>query len=104
PIVGELAETPAQLEARTFIALKRFLAADAAGVPLVILLDDGGRASPETINLGHYLAAGLASSPVLLACVARPSLFESHPSFGEGDATLTRIEIGPLAPTEASEL
>ena len=30
PVVEPLAETPAQLEARTFIALKRLLAADAA--------------------------------------------------------------------------
>ncbi len=103
-VIGELAETPAQLEARTFIALKRFLAADAAVQPLVIVLDDGERASPETINLWHYLAAGLASSPVLLACVARPALFESHPTFGEGDAPLTRIDLGPLPPAEAAEL
>lgn len=103
-VIGELAETPAQLEARTFIALKRFLAADAAVKPLVIILDDGERASPETINLWHYLAAGLASSPVLLACVARPALFEIHPTFGAGDAPLTRVELGPLAPAEASEL
>ncbi len=104
PIVGPLAETPSQLEARTFIALRRLIAADAARTPLFIAIDDVERASPETINLVHYLAAGLASSPLTILCVARPSLFDTHPTFGEGDAPLTRLELGPLDETEAGEL
>ena len=104
PVVGPLAEAPAQLEARTFIAVKRLVAADAARSPVVLALDDVERASPETVNLVHYLAAGLGSSAVMLLCVARPSLFETHPSFGEGDAPLTRLELGPLDEDEAAEL
>src|SRR5262249_44141535 len=104
PVVVPLAETPAQLEARTFIALKRLLAADAAKTPLVIAIDDVERGSPETVNLLHYLAGGLGSAPVPLLCGARPSLFEAHPSFGEGDADLVRVELGPLDEAEASEL
>ncbi|HEY2747247.1 MAG TPA: AAA family ATPase, partial [Polyangia bacterium] len=104
PVVEPLAETPAQLEARTFIAIKRLLAADAAKTPLVIAIDDVERASPETVNLLHYLAAGLGSSPVTLLCVARPSLFETHPTFGEGDVDLVRLELGPLDDAEAAEL
>jgi len=38
PVVEPLAETPAQLEARTFIALKRLVAADAARAPLCIAI------------------------------------------------------------------
>jgi tetratricopeptide (TPR) repeat protein len=104
PVDEPLAETPLQPEARTFIALKRLLAADAARQPLVIILDDAEQAAPETVNLIHYLAAGLQSSPVMLLCVARPSLFVTHPSFGDGDATLMRLELGPLDEAEAEEL
>lgn len=104
PVVEPLAETPAQLEARTFIALKRLLAADAQKAPLVLAIDDVERASPETVNLIHYLAAGLGSSPVTLLCVARPSLFDTHPAFGEGDVDLVRLELGPLDDAEAGEL
>lgn len=104
PIVGPLAETPAQLEARSFIAVRKLVAADAAHTPLVLIIDDVERASPETVNLVHYLAAGLGSSPVVILCVARPSLFESHPSFGEGDVSLQRIELGPLSDDESAEL
>lgn len=104
PIVEPLAETPAQLEARSFIAVKRLIAADAARSPLVLIIDDVERASPETVNLVHYLAAGLGASPVVLLCVARPSLFEAHSSFGEGDVSLQRMELGPLPEDEAAQL
>jgi tetratricopeptide (TPR) repeat protein len=104
PVVEPLAETPTRLEARTFIALKRFLAADAAKQPLVLIIDDVERASPETVNLIHYLAAGLTSSPLTLFCVGRPSLFDAHPSFGDGDVTMERIELQPLVDAESAEL
>jgi tetratricopeptide (TPR) repeat protein len=103
-VIEPLAEAPTQLEARTFIAVRRFLAADSAKRPLVLVLDDIQRASPETVNLAHYLAAGLASSPVTILVVGRPSLFDAHPSFGEGDVTLDRIELGPLSDDESGEL
>src|SRR5258707_1128013 len=45
PIVEPLAESPKQLEARMFIAARRFLAADARRGPLMLLLDDVERAS-----------------------------------------------------------
>jgi tetratricopeptide (TPR) repeat protein len=103
-VVAPLEETPAQLEARTFLALRRLLAADAARAPLVLVFDDVESASAETINLIHYLAAGLAASPVTLLCIGRPTLFEAHPTFGEGDTALRTVELGPLAAAEAREL
>ena len=104
PVLEPLVDNSAQLEARTFIAVRRFLAADSEKSPLVLILDDVERASPETVNLTHYLGAGLESSPVALIAVGRPQLFEVHPSFGEGDAPLTRIELGPLSPEESEQL
>ncbi len=104
PIVEPLADQPQQLETRTFIALKRFLAADAERGPLVLCFDDLERAGAETINLIHYLAAGLASSPVMLLVSARPTLHDVHPSFGEGEVQLERIDLGPLDEYEAENL
>lgn len=104
PIVEPLAESPQQLEARMFIAVKRFLAADAERGPLVLCFDELERAGNETINLLHYLAAGLQSSPVMLVAVARPTLYDAHPAFGDGEAPLTRIDVGPLDEREAEEL
>ncbi len=104
PVVQPLADSPAQLESRTFIAVRRFLASEAQRQRLVVLIDDVDRASAETVNLLHYLAAGLAEQPVLLVCFARPELFELHPTFGEGDVALERIALGPLPADEAVQL
>lgn len=104
PIVEPLLETPQQLEARTFIAVRRFLAADATAGPLVCCLENLELSGPETVNLLHYLAAGLSSSPVVILGTARDSLYERHPSFGEGDVPLVRIDLGALTDTEAQDL
>lgn len=104
PIVGPLIETPQQLEARTFIAVRRFLAADAEAGPLILCFENLEHCGPETINLLHYLSAGLASSPVVILGTARASLFEAHPSFGDGDVELTRVEVGPLTDDESRAL
>jgi tetratricopeptide (TPR) repeat protein len=104
PIVTPLSDNPKQLEGRTFIALRRFFAADAAAGPLVLCFENLELAGPETINLLHYLTAGLARSPVLLACTARPTLFERHPSFGHTDVPLERVELQPLSDDEARAL
>jgi RNA polymerase subunit RPABC4/transcription elongation factor Spt4 len=61
PIIAPLVESPQQLEARTFLALRRFLAADAAAGPLVLCFENLELAEPESLNLLHYVVAGLSS-------------------------------------------
>ncbi|MBT8492837.1 MAG: tetratricopeptide repeat protein [Deltaproteobacteria bacterium] len=104
PVIGPLLDAPQQLETRTFIAVRRLLAADAASSPLVLAIENLELCGPETINLLHYLAAGMASSRVFILGTARNSLFARHPSFGEGDVPLQRIELGPLTADESVEL
>ena len=103
-VVQPLADSPSRLQARTFIAVRRFFEADAKRSRLTLVLDDVERASTETINLLHYLAVGLADLPVLIICVGRPELFEAHPTFGEGELVLERIQLEPLSAEEAAEL
>ncbi len=104
PIIEALSSTPRQLEARIFIALRKFLAADAAAGPLVLCLENLELCGAETINLLHYLGAGLSRSPIFMVTTARSLLFERHPSFGEGDVELEQIILGPLPPDEALAL
>ncbi len=104
PVVGPLIESPQQLEARTYIAMRRFLAADADQGPLVLCVENLELCGAETINLLHYLAAGLAASPVVIIGTAREALYDKHPSFGEGDVPLDRIDLGPLEDAEATKL
>ena len=104
PVVGPLVGTPQRLESRMFIALRRFLAADSQARPLLLAFENLDLCGPETINLLHYLAAGLASSPAMLLGTARSTLYERHPSFGEGDVPVQRIDLGPLTPEESEQL
>jgi tetratricopeptide (TPR) repeat protein len=104
PIIAPLAEAPQQLEARTFLALRRFLAADAERAPMVLCLENLELAEPESINLLHYLAAGLTQSRVVLLGTARATVYDRHPSFGSVDVALEQIELGPLDQGEIDEL
>jgi tetratricopeptide (TPR) repeat protein len=104
PVLAPLVDSPQQLEARTYIALRRFLAADANAGPLVLCLENLELCGTETINLLHYLAAGLRSAPVLMLCTARELLYDRHPSFGDTDVPLAELRLGPLDDHEAGTL
>lgn len=104
PVVTPLLESPQQLESRTFLALRRFLAADAERRPLVLCLENLELCGAETVNLVNYLAAGLRSSPVMIAVTGQASLFDIHPGFGAGDIAPERIELGALSGTDTDEL
>lgn len=104
PVVGPLADAPQQLEMRTFLALKRLLAAWAERGPLVICIDDLDRAGAEVVNLLNYLVAGLGSAPVLVLAAARPALSQVHPSFGQGERPAENVLLSPLPPEAAEAL
>lgn len=104
PVVTPLLETPQQLESRTFMALRRFLTADAERRPLVLCLENLELSGAETVNLVNYLAAGLRTSAVLLVATARESLFELHPGFGAGDIPPDRIELAALSTDDIDDM
>ena len=104
PVVTPLLESPQRLEARLFMALKRFLTAEAERHPVVLVIENLELCGQDTINFLHYLAAGLRDSRVLLVGTSTPNLFERHPSFGDGEVTPIRIELGSLSAGEAEDL
>jgi tetratricopeptide (TPR) repeat protein len=104
PVVEPLVESPHQLEARMFMAVRRFLIADARQGPLVLCIENLELCAAETINLLHYLVAGLSGAPVAIVGTARSVLFDRHPSFGDSDIPLTCIDLGPLAADEAEAM
>ena len=104
PIVAPIAGSPQRLEARLFMALKRFLAAESERYPLVVVIENLELCGADTINFVHYLAAGLRDHRVVIIGTATPDLMTRHPGFGEGDVTPARIELGALTPAESEEL
>jgi tetratricopeptide (TPR) repeat protein len=104
PVVAPLVEAPQRLETRVFMAVRRFLAAEAERRPLLLVLENLELCGQESINLIQYLAAGLAQSQILIVATATAALLERQPAFGEGDVPLARFELGALDPEEAEEL
>jgi len=104
PIVTPIAGSPQRLEARLFMALKRFLVAESERYPLLIVIENLEQCGADTINFVHYLTAGLRHHRVAIIGTATAALAARHPTFGEGDITPVRIEIGALAPAEAEDL
>jgi tetratricopeptide (TPR) repeat protein len=104
PIVTPLLGSPQRFEARLFMALKRFLAAESERYPLLIVIQNLEQCGADTINFMHYLAAGLRDHRVTIVGTATAALSERHPAFGEGDVPPVRVELGPLSPNEAEDL
>ncbi|HEU4733980.1 MAG TPA: tetratricopeptide repeat protein [Kofleriaceae bacterium] len=104
PIVTPILGSPQRLEARLFMALRRFLAAECERYPLLIVIENLEQCGADTINFVHYLAAGLRDHRVTIIGTATAALSARHPEFGEGDVPPVRVEIGPLSPNEAEDL
>jgi tetratricopeptide (TPR) repeat protein len=104
PIVTPLLDSPQRLEARLFMALRRYLAAEAARRPVLLLVENLERCGADTINFLRYLAAGVRGARLAIVGTATAALFERHPTLSAGDDAPAVIELGPLPPAEAEAL
>jgi class 3 adenylate cyclase len=82
-----------------FWAVRVLLERLAREQPLVIVLDDIHWAEPALLDMIEYIA-GFARGPVLVACTARPDLFETRPHWVRTET----IELDALADSEAADL
>jgi tetratricopeptide (TPR) repeat protein len=104
PIVTPFAGSPQRLEARLFMALKRFLTAESERYPLLIVIENLEQCGQDTINFVQYIAAGLRDHRVAVIGTATAALHDKHPAFGDGDNAPVRLEIAALSPNEAEDL
>ena len=70
-------------------------------VPLVLVFEDIHWADPALLELIDRIADELRASPVLVVCVARPELVETHADWARGATTLT---LGPLSAAESVDV
>lgn len=89
------------LAATARVFLTRYFLALVAGGPVAIFLEDIHWADDPSLDLALHLAKAISAAPLLIVVVARPSFFERHPLWGEGEAAFRRIHLRPL-PKEAS--
>jgi tetratricopeptide (TPR) repeat protein len=104
PVVTPLLESPQRLEARLFMALKRFLAAESERHPVVLVIENVELCGTDTVNFLQYLAAGLRDHRVAVIGTGTASLYERHPSFGDGEVAPVKIQLDALSPAEAVDL
>ena len=87
-----------------FWAIRRLLEHLAAERSVVIVLDDLQWAEPTLVELIAHLVEWSGDIPMLLVCMARPDLFERHPTWGGGLANATILRLEPLTPGESTQL
>src|SRR5207248_1738850 len=84
-------------------AFRRLFDALAAQRPVVLIIEDVHWAEPSLLDLVDYLIDWL-TSPVLIACLARPDLLDERPRWGGGHARVTSLVLSPLGDDDASRL
>jgi predicted ATPase/class 3 adenylate cyclase len=89
---------------QTFWAFRKLFEGLARRRPLVIVFDDLQWAEPTFLELIDYLAGQSRDAPVLLLCVARPELFDSHPGWGGGKRHAATTSLDPLREDDSRRL
>lgn len=76
--------------------------------PTVIFLEDIHWADKSSLDLVQHLHDAIPTARLLIVCLARPTLFERHPKWGQWEtetgATPARIDLKPLTLEESKTL
>ncbi|MBN1661546.1 MAG: tetratricopeptide repeat protein [Anaerolineae bacterium] len=104
PFVHAVRDDARQLRDRALIYLGEFFQTVAAVSIPVILFEDIQWADDSSLDAIVHLASALAHQRLLIACLARPTLFDHRPHWGEGQAGHTRIDLQPLSRRDSRQL
>jgi class 3 adenylate cyclase/tetratricopeptide (TPR) repeat protein len=104
PHLTTIANDTQQLKRRATLYLAEYIAAKAAKTPVVILLEDVHWADRGSLDTVADLVKRGQRLPVLVVCMARPSLLERSPEWGEGIANHKRINLKPLSAANTDAL
>ncbi|HEU0036955.1 MAG TPA: tetratricopeptide repeat protein [Kofleriaceae bacterium] len=104
PFLRAISENAKQRDELARTALRRFVEGDASHEPLVLVLDDMQWADEDTLTMVNELASGLAGSPVVLLCAARPEMLVHAGGWGEGAVDHVRIDLRNLELEDAEQM
>lgn len=104
PYLSGILDDAKQIRDRAFHYAAQFFAVVARDAPVVLYLDDIHWADDGSLDFVDYLARTCADVPMLILCLARPVLLERRPSWGEGEAAHTRVQLQPLSKRESRHL
>jgi class 3 adenylate cyclase/tetratricopeptide (TPR) repeat protein len=88
----------------TFWAVRRFLELLAGGEPLIVLVDDIHWAEPTFIHLLEDVAKAERGTPIVLACSARPELYDTHADWDDRIPGQRRLTLEPLSDEESGRV
>ncbi|MCA1635592.1 MAG: protein kinase [Acidobacteria bacterium] len=104
PHLSGILDDVRQIHDRAFRYAAQFFAEVARRLPLVLYLDDIHWADDGSLDFVDYLSRHCAASPMLILCLARPTLLERRPAWGEGAERHMRIILQPLSKKESRQL
>ena len=101
-IVGEAK----QIRDRAFHAGAQYfhLLHASGAAPIVLLLDDLHWADDGSLDFINHLMQSCRDLPMMVLCLARPTLYERRPLWGSGQGNHERIDLGPLSKRSSREL
>ncbi len=85
-----------QLTERAKQFFLRWVGSLRASDAVVIQLEDIHHADDASLDLLSALVSAHTDLPLLVICLARPTLYERRPTWGSGQPSHTRLELGPL--------
>src|SRR5262245_667304 len=104
-LAGAIGLSPATYPVEeTFWAARRFIELLDDGHPLVILIDDIHWAERTFLDMIKSVAAALVGVPVVIACSARPDLFDIHPDWNQESEQYCILVLTPLSEDESAQV
>ncbi len=85
-------------------AFRRFFAEIARTQPLVLVFEDVHYGQAALVDLVDHLASWIRDVPVLLLCLARPELLDTHRQWAGGQRNAASLTLGPLSAEESRGL
>ncbi|MEO6463789.1 MAG: tetratricopeptide repeat protein, partial [Candidatus Eisenbacteria bacterium] len=104
PTVAEALKDGDAFRRRGLELLGEFFAAACATLPVVVHIEDIHWADDRSLDLINLLVRDNLKLPLFVLCMARPSLYERRPQWGEGQTFHERIALEPLSHLSARRL
>ncbi len=104
-LAGAIGLSPATYPVEeTIWAARRLFEVISGGEPLLVLIDDIHWAERTFLDLIRSVATTMSGFPVVLACSARPDLFEAHPDWNQERQHHEILVLEPLSEDESAEV
>lgn len=97
PYVQAALQNPSQFHDQALKYLGDFFLIACQTNPVLIEIEDIHWADDKSLDLVNNLVSNNRKLPFFVICMARPSLYEHRPSWGEGQRFHARIELDPLS-------